>query len=210
MNFLKKKICILNYGVGNIESVKQAFEYQGAEVLITNDSKKIISASRLVLPGVGAFKPAMQKLKKLNLLNSFEIIKKKEIPLLGICLGMQLLMDKSYEFGETSGLKMIPGEVIKVPEYFNKKKIIVPYIGWSKINHKKHFIMENIEQKKGFYFIHSFMAVPKNPKNIIASYSHKGNKIVAIISKNNFLGCQFHPEKSGKDGLCLIKNFLKQ
>ena len=131
MNYHKKKICIINYGIGNIESVKQAFEYMGAEVLVTSDKKKITESTKIVLPGVGAFKPAMDRLKKLEILEIFERIQVLQIPFLGICLGMQLLMDKSLEFGENLGLGLIPGKVIAVPKKnFEKKKLIVPYICW--------------------------------------------------------------------------------
>jgi glutamine amidotransferase len=209
MNYHKKKICIINYGIGNIESVKQAFEYMGAEVLVTSDKKKITESTKIVLPGVGAFKPAMDRLKKLEILEIFERIQVLQIPFLGICLGMQLLMDKSLEFGENLGLGLIPGKVIAVPKKnFEKKKLIVPYIGWSKIQYKKNLLTKNMRQKKGFYFIHSYMATTKYKENLIGTYKHHNYNITAIISKNNFYGCQFHPEKSGEDGMALIKNFI--
>ena len=121
---------------------------------------------------------------------------------------MQLLMDKSFEFGENKGLGLISGEVVPVPSVGNKQRIIVPYVGWSKIDFRKSLLTKNLNQKKGFYFTHSFMSVPKNNNHIIATYKHFTNKIVAVIGKNNFYGCQFHPEKSGSDGLFLIKNFI--
>ena len=210
-----KKITIIDYGCGNILNLSRAIEFVGYEAEITRDKKKIVSSSNVILPGVGAFGNAIQKLEEYNLRETIlEYAQLNKGPLLGICLGMQILLTVSYEFGVHKGLGLIDGEVIKIP---NKKikKIKIPHIGWNEIypiNDKKEWdnkILNNTLIGKSFYFVHSFVGLTKNPKSTIAVCDYLGISIPAIISSDNIIGCQFHPEKSGKNGLSILKNFCE-
>jgi glutamine amidotransferase len=208
---MKKKITIIDYGVGNILSITRAIEKCGEKSCVSKNSAEILSSTHIILPGVGAFFPAMEKIKKNNLVNLIQDISKKNIPLLGICLGMQLLMETSEEFGLHKGISLIKGNVIHVPKFSKKKILKVPYVGWFplilKNNKKNDILLKKINSTARFYFVHSYMIEPKN-SNIVAFYNNEGNKIPAIIRKNNVYGCQFHPEKSGVNGLKLLKNFI--
>jgi glutamine amidotransferase len=207
---MKKKISIIDYGAGNILSVNKAFCACGAKVEVLSEPKKIKDASFLVLPGDGSFKFAASQLKKKGL---FEIIKKhvkKGNPLLGICLGMQLLLSKSEEFGKSTGISIIKGDVIKIKRK-NSDNLKLPVIGWhSLIVKKKNSQFKAIKSlnNKEFYFIHSYQAIPDNKNDILAYYKYGNEKITALIRKENVIGMQFHPEKSGKNGIQLIKTFL--
>ncbi len=207
-------VVIIDYGVGNLLSVKQAFESLGVNVNISSDPKKILEASHTVLPGVGAFGNAMNSLEKYGLIDIIRVIGKKGKPLLGICLGMQLLLDESNEFGKTTGLGLIQGRVIPIP---NQSKdgfpLKAPNIGWGRLkprSSKSNWIgtaLEEINKNEYLYFVHSFMAVPSNLKYIIAEIDFGMNLIPAVISNGNIIGCQFHPEKSGPTGLKILRRF---
>ena len=205
----KLKIIILDYGLGNILSVKRALEYCDAKVIVSSNKKDILKADKVVLPGVGAFGVAIKKLKSLGLDDVIKEVNYKETPLLGICLGMQLLLSDSKEFGFNEGLNLIPGSVIPIPKNSSKiNKIKIPHIGWNQIfsykeNKTGNFLKDSFVNEY-FYFVHSFMAAPKNIENRYADCNYNGISIPAVIGKNNIIGCQFHPEKSGKTGL----NFL--
>ena len=214
-NIRLSKIIIIDYGTGNLLSVKRAFEFCGVQVKLTDDPKEITQASRLVLPGVGAYTSAMNRLKILNLINPIKEAAQKKIPLLGICLGMQLLFDESEEFGITSGLSIISGRVISLPTVsIDKKKLKIPYIGWSKIFYdsneifEKNNLIHSVSLHDAFYFVHSFMATPSQKDILSAYYLYGGHKILAAFQYENFIGCQFHPEKSGVPGLKILKNFM--
>jgi imidazole glycerol-phosphate synthase subunit HisH len=209
-------VVIIDYGVGNILSVKQAFESFHVKVEVSSDPKKILEASHTVLPGVGAFGNAMNALKECGLVDTVIEIGKKGKPLLGICLGMQLLLDESKEFGNTMGLGLISGKVIPIPE---KSKLGHPLkstnIGWGKLKPKvttSDWIgtaLEDINESDYLYFVHSFMAQPKNVKNVIAETCVGGNNIPSVISNGNIIACQFHPEKSGPTGLKILRRFCE-
>lgn len=200
-------IFIVDYGMGNLHSIAKAFEYVGAEVKISSDAKEISRADKIVLPGVGAFRDGMENLKKQGL----DVVLRKEVlenkkPFLGICLGMQLLADKSFEFGEWNGLGFVSGEVC---EFDVDKKLKVPHVGWNDVNVLKDApILSGIKNNSDFYFVHSYHLVCKDKENILG-VSDYGGEFTAMINKDNIVAAQFHPEKSQRDGLKLLKNFLE-
>ena len=193
-------IVIIDYGMGNLSSVKNALEQIGVQSIISNDPKVIEQAKGLILPGVGAFKEAMDNLNNLGLV---DIIKEQtsKKPFLGICLGMQLLFEQGFEVEKTKGLGLLKGNVILMKD----ETIKIPHIGFNKleINKENSLIKDNMF----VYFVHSYYASDIDENNLIA-YSTYGNlKIPAIVSYDNVIGCQFHPEKSGTDGLYILKKF---
>ena len=215
-NMNKNKIIIVDYGMGNILSVQRAFEKYCTNVFLSSDKDEILSANKLVLPGVGAFGKAMEELDKRNLIKVIQTFVKLNKPLLGICLGMQLLFDEGYEFGKFKGLGIISGSVISIINSKDKhKNLKVPHIGWSNLHIAKNrdqsmLNFKNLINKNDyFYFVHSYMGVPKNEKNVWAYSYYVDKKIPSIVGKNMVLGCQFHPEKSGKIGLKLIRKFCE-
>ena len=164
------KVVVIDYGLGNLLSVQRGLEHCGAQVIISADPKQILAADRVLLPGVGAFKNAMQSLEQLNLVSVIREVVKCQTPLLGICLGMQLLLDESEEFGRMHGLGLIPGRVIPVPtQTLSGTQLKIPHIGWSTLQPSssvlrwKDTLMQDILDGEAAYFVHSFMAVPKDP-----------------------------------------------
>jgi imidazole glycerol-phosphate synthase subunit HisH len=209
-----KKITIIDYGCGNILNLIRAIEFLNYKTEITNNSKKILNSSHVILPGVGAFGNAINKLKENNLNQAILKYADSNKPLLGICLGMQILFKKSYEFGLYNGLGLIDGEVIKISNKINKK-IKIPHVGWNEINpcngEKKweSKILKNDLIGKSFYFVHSFIGKTKDPNLTIADSNYLNVSIPAVVASKNIFGCQFHPEKSGKNGLKILKNFCE-
>ncbi len=205
-----KKITIIDYGCGNILSISRALEKIGYSSLFSKDKNEIIESDFLILPGVGSFKQAMSLLNKDNLKYIIkQAVLDKRIPLLGICLGMQILLTKSFEEGKFEGLNLIEGEVVKIKSLKNNK-IPIPNINWCNLNFKNNIKENFIElEDKSFYFIHSYMAVTKNIKNTIATAKYKNVNIPSIIKSKNIIGCQFHPEKSGQNGLNFLKKIIK-
>ena len=207
-------IVIIDYGCGNILSLKRALSEIGVRNEISKSKSAILNADLIILPGVGAFENAISLLKKYDLFETilkFTLEKKK--PLIGICLGMQMLFSKSFEMGEHEGLNLISGSVENLT-LFSDEKIKVPHINWSKLNFNKDVqlntnIIEKLD-KRSFYFIHSYMANVKDKKNIVASCKYYNIYIPAIVLKENILGFQFHPEKSGKNGLYLLQQSIKK
>ena len=206
-NYNMKKITIIDYGCGNILSISRALEKIGYSSLFSKDKNEIIESDFLILPGVGSFKQAMSLLNKDNLKYIIkQAVLDKRIPLLGICLGMQILLTKSFEEGKFEGLNLIEGEVVKIKSLKNNK-IPIPNINWCNLNFKNNIKENFIElEDKSFYFIHSYMAITKNIENTIATAKYKNVNIPSVIKSKNIIGCQFHPEKSGQNGL----NFLKK
>lgn len=195
-------IAVLDYNVGNLFSVKNALDYIGENSIITNDLKEIEKADSLILPGVGAFPKAMEQLENHKLTDVIKDQATKK-PLLGICLGMQLLFDKSYEFNETKGLSLIPGEIKELPV----KGLKIPHMGWNalKFNNPSP-LLEGISEDSYFYFVHSYMAFTDD--KYISAYSEYGAKITAEVWNGKYVfGSQCHPEKSGEVGLKFLKNF---
>lgn len=201
---MKTKIGIIDYGMGNLHSVKNAFEYIGCDTFISDDKAKLSEADGLILPGVGAFPDAMKCLKQTKM-DEFIVDNAAKKPLMGICLGMQLLFDKSYEFEECDGLGLIHGEVVKIKPHGLK----IPHMGWNElISKNKSPLLEGIEEKSQVYFVHSYKAVVQNPQNVVAVTDY-GEEITAIVSEGNVYGCQFHPEKSEDVGLKILENFRR-
>ena len=211
---LSKKITIIDYGCGNILNLARAIKFIGYEVEITHDKNKIINSSHVVLPGVGAFGNAMKQIEKYNLHSTILEYAKSNKPLLGICLGMQILLTVSYEFGVHKGLGLIEGKVIKISNEKNRE-IKIPHMGWNEIypnNNKKEWknkILKNSSIGKSFYFVHSFVCITKDYDSTIAVCNYSGISIPAVIATGNVFGCQFHPEKSADNGLAVLKNFCE-
>lgn len=195
-------IAIIDYGAGNLFSVQNALNYLGVENKITSDKREIVSADKIILPGVGAFGDAMEKLCGTGLIDTVktEALKK---PFLGICLGMQLLFEKSFEFGEFEGLGLIKGSVkLMKPD----GGLSVPQMGWNSLElNRPCALLEGIGGGKYVYFVHSYAA--ECSENDVYAYADYGGKVPALVGNGTVYGAQFHPEKSGETGLCILKNF---
>ena len=202
-----KNITIVDYGCGNLLSIKRGLEKIGYNSKISDNANDILSSTHLILPGVGAFGNAMDLLKKKTLektLKKYVIEKNK--PLLGICLGMQLLLSRGYEFGEFNGLNFIPGDVKNINEV-SKIQLKVPNIGWNNIQINKNNKLYNHFNNLSFYFVHSYVSITENKADTVAYCNYFDADIPSIIQKNKIIGCQFHPEKSGENGLKFLKTF---
>lgn len=195
-------VVILDYGVGNVKSVYNAAKRIGMEAIISKDIEQIKIAKAIILPGVGSFSVAMDNLQKNNLIEILNERKEKGIPILGICLGMQILFEKGYEGEERDGLGYLKGSVKQIN---TREKL--PHMGWNElIFNKNHKILSNIKQNDDVYFVHSYMADFIDDE-VIAYTEYGGNRIPAIVGKNNCIGCQFHPEKSGEIGEKILKSW---
>jgi len=198
-------IAIVDYGIGNVQSIKNALLSIGVSSVLTNKEEEIMRADALILPGVGAFPKGMENLRQRGLESILEKFKNSGKPLLGICLGMQLLMEDSNEFGSTKGLGFIKGNVRKM-EVVNEK---LPHIAWSEIlltGNAKGFV-----QPAGrFYFVHSYAVIPALEKNIFSTTLYDGKVFCSAVIEGNILGFQFHPEKSGEAGLDLLRTFVER
>lgn len=198
-------IVILDYGMGNLHSILKAFKRIGVDAMVSSRIEDIEKATKFILPGVGHFKKGMENLRKLGFV---DILNKKVIqdktPLLGICLGMQLLTKHSEE-GDAKGLGWFDAETIKLN--FPDPKFKIPHMGWDTLNIKKqNTIFSDVEEDALFYFVHSFHVKCNDPENILSTTTY-GLEFVSAIQKENILGMQFHPEKSHKNGLQILKNF---
>ncbi len=211
----KPRITLIDYGVGNLLSVQRALEHCGAEVVLTSDPDAVIAASRVVLPGVGAFANAMQALEERNLVAAIREVATYGTPLLGICLGMQLLLDESEEFGRTTGLGLIPGKVVPISTTtVSGEAQKIPHIGWNglipaegRLDWRTSVLKDNAPGE-ATYFVHSFMSVPADSAHRIADCVYGGHRIAAVIAKDQIIACQFHPEKSGEVGLKILRRFV--
>ena len=201
-------IAIVDYGVGNLFSVKCSFDAIGANTVITSDASVIRNADRILLPGVGAFEDAIKKLRESGLDKVIIEEAKNGKPLLGICLGMQLLFDKSFEFGEYDGLSLIPGEIRPIADVI-PQGLKIPHIGWNalSIKNKENPLLKHVNDGDCVYFVHSYYA--KTDARYIIADTEYGAPITASASFGNVYGCQFHPEKSGKAGLNILKAFCE-
>ena len=211
------EVVVVDYGVGNLLSVQRGLEHCGATVKVTKDREEIVAARRVVLPGVGAFGNAMQALKRLDLVAVLRELVDRQTPLLCICLGMQLLLEESEEFGITAGLGLIPGRVVPLPtQTIPGETQKVPHIGWSSLqpagasDRWEGTVLHDNHAGEATYFVHSFMAVPTHPEHRIAECVYGGHRIPAAIGRGQITGCQFHPEKSGEVGLKILRRFLLQ
>lgn len=205
-------IAVIDYGVGNLFSLTASLKFLGADTIVTNKREDIIAADRIILPGVGAFEDAIAKLKATGLVDTIIEETKKGKPLLGICLGMQLLFEKSYEYGEHEGLGLIKGEIASIeadlPERTSGEKLKVPHIGWNSLDLKGNDpLFKYIKEGDYVYYVHSFYG--KNClENTIAS-SNYDIEVTGAVRSGNVYGTQFHPEKSGNVGLNILRAFME-
>lgn len=200
-------IVIIDYGMGNLKSVRNALNYLGIENKISDDYDEIRKADALILPGVGAFPDAMDTIEKLGLDKVIKEETEKGKYLLGICLGMQLLFEKGYEGLERTGLGLIKGNIVKMKDD-REKNVKIPHIGWNNLKYnRKDILFRNIDEGKYVYYVHSYFAQSYNDEDLVAYSEYGENKIPGIIRRNNIIGAQFHPEKSGTVGLDILKNF---
>ncbi len=201
-------ITIIDYGMGNLRSVQKAFEKFCSSVIVSSSAKDILKADKIILPGVGAFKAAMEELKKRDLIEPIKDSIEKDKPFLGICLGMQLLFSESEEGGKIRGLDVIEG---KVKRFKEKNGLKIPHMGWNRISLKfkssKLKVIDGVEDGSYMYFVHSYYAVPKD-KNVILCETDYGGDFASGVHKDNVYGFQFHPEKSQSTGLKIIENFV--
>ena len=210
------KIVVIDYGFGNQFSIKQAFKALNYEIKTTSDPRDIVNATNIILPGVGAFKRAMEELKRLNLDAPIKNAANDGIPILGICLGMQLLFETSEEFGFAKGLNLISGDVKVLPSTSKDGKgLKKPNIGWSKISINQELQPSlntdfNLLNDASYYFIHSYGAKVKKIKNVVSYVNFGDHLIPAIVKHKNIYGFQFHPEKSGINGLKLLDLYIRQ
>lgn len=203
-------IAIVDYGVGNLFSLKSSFEYIGEDVCVTGDIRKIKDCEKILLPGVGAFEDAARKLRESGLYDTVIREADKGKYVFGICLGMQMLLDRSFEYGEHKGLGLISGEVRPinedVPEGFK-----IPHIGWNSLifpkGKEKHPIFKYVNEGDCVYFVHSYHA--KNCEESVIASAEYGGILTAAVAKDNVMGTQFHPEKSGRIGLDILKAFCE-
>lgn len=206
------KIALIDYGLGNIKSISSALEKCGADVCLTNSRDKILLSDGAILPGVGAFAHGMERLisQKIDILiHEFASTGK---PFLGICLGMQMLFDKSTEFGLTNGLGLIPGQVQRL-ERLDGSSEKLPHVSWSgiaafKMSDWNGTILDSIVNDEDMYFVHSYYAKPLNQSDILSVSRYSGHEYCSTVKHNNIYGCQYHPEKSGVNGLRIINNFV--
>lgn len=206
-------IAIVDYGVGNLFSLESSLKSVGAEVVVTGDKEILSNADKIILPGVGAFRDAIEKLKKDGLDRHIIKLANEGKPLMGICLGMQMLLERSYEYGCYEGLGLIPGEVAPIESSFEREEykntLKIPHIGWNSISFgdNKHPIFKYLSEGDFVYFVHSFSGV--NCKENVIATTEYGGVITAAVGKGNVCGCQFHPEKSGKTGLAILSAFCE-
>ena len=199
-------IAIIDYDAGNIKSVEKAIEFLGYEAVITRDKDILLNADKVILPGVGAFGDAMEKLKKYDLIPVINEIVNKKTPFLGICLGLQLMFDSSEESPGVKGLSLLSGKIVRFPEGTLLK---VPQIGWNSLTFPKESrLFKGIDEESYVYFVHSYY-LKADDENVVAAQSDYGFKYDAAVEKDNIFACQFHPEKSSDVGLKILKNFVE-
>ena len=195
-------IAIIDYGAGNLHSVKNALDFLNAESIVTGDSETILNADKVILPGVGAFGDAMKCLEKSGLVKA---VAKSGKPLLGICLGLHLMFEESDETPGVKGLGIFKGKIVKIPE---KDGLKIPHMGWNSITvNKNSRILKNIGSEPYVYFVHSYY-VNAEDESIISAYTEYGQKLDIAVEKDNVFATQFHPEKSGETGMTILKNFI--
>jgi imidazole glycerol-phosphate synthase subunit HisH len=209
------QVTVIDYGIGNLFSVGRALEHCGAEVTFTSDPALIESAPRLVLPGVGAFANGIQGLRDRGLVEPIRRYAASGRPLLGICLGMQMLAGVSEEFGTHEGLGLIPGRVVAVPDHTTAGvPHKIPHIGWNGLLATagvswSETLLDDTPEGTAVYLVHSYAVTPEDPAHRLADCLYGGHRICAAIRRGNIVGCQFHPEKSGEVGLRILRRFLQ-
>lgn len=197
---------IIDYGVGNLFSLQSSFRAIGTDVTVSKNPDTILCADRIILPGVGAFCDASKKLKESGLIPVLNKKVQEGYPLLGICLGMQLLFDKSYEYGEYEGLGYLKGEIRPISDSI-PKGLKIPHMGWNSLDFstQKHPLFQYIQSGDSVYFVHSYSAV--NCSESIIATTEYGGTLTAAVAHGNIMGCQFHPEKSGQVGMDILRAF---
>ena len=208
-----KTLSIIDYEAGNLLSVKRAIEHLGLKVNLIQDKQDVKKADRIILPGVGAFGACMERFESMNLTDELlTFILEDQRPFLGICLGMQMMLSKSYEFGEHAGINIIEGNVEKISPDFNNDKKRIPHISWAPLNKNNipwdNTILDSIDEGSCVYFVHSYEAKPKVNSFVLSEVNYYDDKLAGVIGKDNYWGCQFHPEKSGDVGLNILRNFV--
>lgn len=207
-----KKIVIVDYGLGNLFSIKQALAAVGAEAVFSSKAEDLKNCDGILLPGVGAFADAMNRLRELNLIEVIQKAAHDGKPILGVCLGLQLLFEQSHEFGLHKGLGLIPGEVVRFPEQHDGIKLTVPFIGWNRLvltpQGKDHPLLGTLKQATNIYFVHSYYVSPKSQAEILARCEYQGFAFPAVVRYKNTVGIQGHPEKSSEQGLEIYKNWV--
>ena len=202
-------VAIVDYGLGNLFSLKSSLLAIGAEVTVTSDEQALRAADRIILPGVGAFRDAAERLSRLGLDSVIKKLAAEGKPIMGICLGMQLLFEKSYEYGEYDGLGLIPGRVVPIADVI-PKGLKVPHIGWNALDFggKQSSLWRNIKEGDFVYFVHSYYAADCD--EYVIARAEYGAPLTAAVCKDNVFGCQFHPEKSGDVGLNILRAFCEK
>lgn len=199
-------VAIIDYDAGNIKSVEKAIQFLGEEAIITRNPDEILSASHVILPGVGAFGDAMEKLHKYGLISVIHEVVKRDIPFLGVCLGLQLMFDRSEETPGVEGLSILKGEIKRIPD---KEDLKIPHIGWNSLKYPNvGRLYKDIPEDSYVYFVHSYY-LDAEEKDIVVATTEYGTNIHASVEKGNVFACQFHPEKSSTVGLKILENFLK-
>ena len=199
-------VAIIDYDAGNIKSVEKAIQFLGEEVVITRNPEEILGADCVILPGVGAFGEAMEKLHNYGLIPVIQEVVRRKIPFLGICLGLQLLFEKSEESPGVEGLGILQGEIKRIPD---KDGLKIPHIGWNSLTYPNQGrLYKGITEDSYVYFVHSYYLEAKEPE-IVMAVTEYGTYIHASVEKGNVFACQFHPEKSSSVGLKILENFLK-
>ena len=199
-------VAIIDYDAGNIKSVEKAIQFLGEDAIITRNPDEILNASSIILPGVGAFGDAMEKLHKFGLIPVIHEVVKRKIPFLGICLGLQLLFERSEETPGVEGLGILKGEIKRIPD---KEDLKIPHIGWNSLKYpNKGRLYEGIPEDSYVYFVHSYYLEAMENAIVVATTEY-GINIHASVERDNVFACQFHPEKSSSVGLKILENFLK-
>ena len=203
---MKKRVALIDYDAGNIKSVEKALLHLGEEVIITRDREQILNSDKVILPGVGAFGDAMEKLRSYGLDKVIYEVVERKIPFLGICLGLQLLFEKSDETPGVKGLGILPGEILRIPD---KEGIKIPHMGWNSVKIKENArIFKDVPQDSYVYFVHSYYLKAGREEDVAATTEYS-TLIHAAVEHDNVFACQFHPEKSSEIGLKILKNFVE-
>jgi imidazole glycerol-phosphate synthase subunit HisH len=212
---MSKKIVIIDYSLGNLFSVQQALTYCGADTIISHSPNDVKTADAIVLPGVGAFAEAMKYLRENKLDQAIIDTVDGGKPFLGVCLGMQLLFESSEEFTNSYGLGLISGSIKRFVKPAEMEKLHVPQVGWNTIERNHTFnwnntVLAGVPESSYMYFVHSFYAMPTNPSDVLSVSEYGGTRYCSSVMKNNIVATQFHPEKSGEEGIKIYKNWLSK
>ena len=205
---------VIDYGIVNLKNILRSFEYIGVPIDSAVDPDQVLKADRIILPGVGAFASGMNELRTRGMDEAVKCIANAGRPVLGICLGMQMLLDSSIEYGQHQGLGLIPGSVVPIPTNSVGMGRKIPHIGWNALRYPSHAsswknsCLNRAPEGSFFYFVHSFMVVPEKSSHILAQCIYEGLSVTAAIKKDNITGLQFHPERSGPIGLEILHEFM--